>query len=99
MQGVDFNDDRDGIWLEGTAITALTAQRLGQTDDAARLIATLRTQTSPGGLIYACTTPTLTTGLSTGLDTNAPDFLYYRRPHVAPTAWAVLAQRGANPFP
>ncbi len=98
MQGVDFNDDRDGIWLEGTAIAALAARRLGQPETAARFMATLRAQTSPGGLVYACTTPTLTTGLSTGLDTHAADFLYYRRPHVAATAWAVLAQLGANPF-
>ena len=98
MQGVDFNDDRDGIWLEGTAITALTARRLGQDGVAARLMATLRTQTSAGGLIYATSTPQLTTGLSIGLDKDAPDFLYYRRPHLAPTAWAVLAQLGADPF-
>ena len=99
MDGVDFNDDRDGIWLEGTAITALVARRLDQDSVAARLMATLRAQTSPGGLIYATTTPQLTTGLSIGLDAHAPDFLYYRRPHLAPTAWAVLAQRGADPFP
>ncbi len=99
MQGVDFNTDRDGIWLEGTAITALAARHLGQADIAARLLATLRANTAPGGLIYASTTPTLTTGLSIGLDAAAPDFLYYRRPHLAPTAWAVLAALGRNPFP
>ena len=93
MDGVDFNTDRDGIWLEGTAIAALAAPRM-----RARFLATLRANTAPGGLIYACTTPTLTTGLSTGLDTRAPDFLYYRRPHLAPTAWAVLAETGTNPF-
>ncbi len=97
VEGVDFDTDRDGIWLEGTAITALAARRAGR--DPARLMATLRANTAPGGLIYAATTPTLTTGLSTGLDTRAPDFLYYRRPHLAPTAWAALAQLGANPFP
>lgn len=99
VDGVDFNDDRDGIWLEGTAIAALTARRLGQEAVAGRLLATLRAQTAAGGFIYASTTPTLTTGLSTGLDTHAPDFLYYRRPHLAPTAWAVLAELGINPFP
>ena len=99
MDGVDFNDDRDGIWLEGTAITALTARRMGHDAVAARLMATLRAQTAPTGFIYATSVPTLTTGLSIGLDTHAPDFLYYRRPHLAPTAWAALAQRGADPFP
>lgn len=96
MQGVDFNTDRDGIWLEGTAITALTARLRGR---PARLMQTLHAQTSPGGLIYACSTPILTTGLSTGLNASAPDFLYYRRPHIAPTAWAALADLSANPFP
>jgi hypothetical protein len=98
-QGVDFNTDRDGIWLEGTAITALTCGLLGEPDTAATMMATLAAQTAPSGLIYACTTPTLTTGLSTGLDPSAPDFLYFRRPHIAPTAWAILASRSNNPFP
>jgi len=99
IEGVDFNTDRDGIWLEGTAITALACTRLGKPQIAARLLQTLHNQTSPGGLIYAASTPTLTTGLSIGLDAQAADFLYYRRPHIAPTAWAILAERGATPFP
>ena len=96
-QGVDFNTDRDGIWLEGTAITALACKRLGVS--ASRLMATLSAQTSPGGLIYASSIAQLTTGLSTGLDEHAADFLYYRRPHIAPTAWALLAANGTSPFP
>ena len=99
VDGVDFNTDRDGIWLEGTAIAALAARLLGRPDQASRLRRTLRANTASSGLVYATTTPTLTTGLSTGLDTHAPDFLYYRRPHLAPTAWALLAELGANPFP
>jgi hypothetical protein len=95
--GVDFNDDRDGIWLEGTAITALTLKQLGR--PAARFMATLRAHTAAGGLIYASSTPSLTTGLATGLDTTAPDFRYFRRPHIAPTGWAVLAESGKTPFP
>jgi hypothetical protein len=95
--GVDFNTDRDGIWLEGTAITALACKRLGQS--APRLMASLHKNTAPGGLIYATNVSRLTTGLSTGLDENAADFYYYRRPHISPTAWAVLAESGTTPFP
>jgi hypothetical protein len=98
LDGVDFNTDRDGIWLEGTAITALALRRAGDDALAARFGATLAANTAPSGLIYACTTPTLTTGLSTGLDPSSADFLYYRRPHIAPTAWAVLAALGVDPF-
>jgi hypothetical protein len=93
-QGVDFDTDRDGIWLEGTAYVALAARLAGQAALAARMTATLRAQTSPGGLIWATTVPSLTTGLSTGL-TGQPDFVYYRRPHIAPTAWAAF---GGSPF-
>jgi hypothetical protein len=92
--GVDFNTDRDGIWLEGTAYVALLAQRFNETALAARMVQTLRANTAPGGLIYATTTPSLTTGLSTGTD----PFLYYRRPSLAATAWAVLASRNTSPF-
>jgi hypothetical protein len=99
IEGVDFNTDRDGIWLEGTAYVALAARRLGQKDLSARMMATLRANTSAGGLVYATTTPSLTTGLTTGLDTRDPNFLYFRRPHIGATAWAVLAQLGATPFP
>jgi hypothetical protein len=99
IDGVDFNTDRDGIWLEGTAYAALVCRRQGKPELAAKLMATLRGNTSPGGLIYATTTQSLTTGLATGLDLTKPDFLYYRRPHIGATAWAILAAQGATPFP
>jgi hypothetical protein len=98
IEGVDFDTDMDGIWLEGTAYVALAAQRLEQPDIAARMMATLRANTARSGLIYASTTPTLTTGLATGVDGDTPDFLYFRRPHIGATAWAVLAQLDASPF-
>jgi hypothetical protein len=98
IDGVDFDTDRDGIWLEGTAITVLALRRAGDAAVAARFAATLAANTAPDGMIYACTTERLTTGLSTGLDPGAPDFLYFRRPHIAPTAWAVLAALGRDPF-
>jgi hypothetical protein len=91
--GIDFNDDRDGIWLEGTAYVALLAGPAV----ARRMMQTLAAQTSPEGLVWATTVPRLTTGFSTGLTTSA-DFFYYRRPHVGATAWAALAAMRANPF-
>jgi len=97
VDGVDFNTDRDGLWLEGTAITALACKRYGR--PSSRLMATLRANTAAGGLIYATSSPTLTTGLSTGVNPDKPDFLYYRRPHIAPTSWAVFAASGTTPFP
>lgn len=94
--GIDFDDDRDGIWLEGSAYLALAASQANRPALATQLLATLHAQTAPTGLVYACTPPTLTTGLSTGIG-NAP-FLYFRRPHIAATAWAALAAVGTSPF-
>jgi hypothetical protein len=99
IEGVDFDTDRDGIWLEGTAIAALACRRAGRAEMAARLGATLRAETAPGGLIWACTTPRLTTGLAIGPGSAGADFLYLRRPHIAPTGWAALAAAAADPFP
>ncbi len=95
--GIDFDNDRDGIWLEGTAYAALLAGRRGDEVLARRMMGTLRAQTAPGGLVWASTVPTLTTGFSTGL-TETADFFYFRRPHVGATAWAALAQMNADPF-
>jgi hypothetical protein len=99
LQGVDFNTDKDGIWLEGTAYVALAANRLNHPEIAAHMMATLRANTAAGDLVYATTTPTLTTGLATGVNGDDPDFFYLRRPHIGATAWAVLAQLNASPFP
>lgn len=97
LHGLDFNDDRDGVWLEGTAYGALAAKRRGMVAEAAAFMATLEAQTAPSGLIYAASVPRLTTGLSTGL-MEVADFFYYRRPALAPTAWAALAASGTSPF-
>ncbi len=96
-EGVDFNDDRDGIWLEGTAYVALAARLAGEALLAGRMMQTLRAQTSGTGLVFACSVPRLSTGLSMGLG-QAADFFYYRRPHVGATAWSALANMASNPF-
>jgi hypothetical protein len=53
---------------------------------------------TPSGLLNATRVDRLTTGLSIGPDSPQPDFFYFRRPHLAPTAWACFAALGWNPF-
>jgi hypothetical protein len=98
--GFDFNGDRDGVWVEGTAQAALAYRMTGNAAASARLLAGLRTDRTEQGLLNATRTPRVTTGLSidpTGSSTT-PDFFYYKRPHLGATAWAVLAETGWNPF-
>ncbi len=96
--GFDFNDDRDGVWLEGTAQAALSFHAVGRTGEAERALAEVAREISPGGYVWATRQPSITTGLAIGPDSTFDDFRYYRRPHLAATAWAALAALQWNPF-
>lgn len=97
-EGFDFNDDRDGIWLEGTAQAALAFRRAGDTGRAEALLSTIAAQISSDGLVYATVGQELTTGLMIGPTSTSADFKYFRLPHVGATAWAILAAKDWNPF-
>ncbi len=92
--GLDFNSDRDGLWMEGTAQAALVLQRLGNPQKAEAFLQTLRQEQRSDGWIWASSVPWLTTGFYNG---DQP-FLYPRRGHIAANAWASLAQNNKNPF-
>lgn len=96
--GFDFNDDRDGLWLEGTAQAALVYRTLGRAGDANRALSEVAKHVSPGGYIWATREAQITTGLAIGPDSTTDDFRYYRLPHLGATAWAALAATGWNPF-
>ncbi|MBX9930164.1 MAG: hypothetical protein K2Y56_01275 [Methylobacterium sp.] len=96
--GFDFNEDRDGLWIEGTAQAALTLRASGQQDDAKRLLDGLMGQISPSGFLFASSVERLTTGIAIGPASVGADFFYFRRPHLGATAWGVLAATGRNPF-
>lgn len=96
--GFDFNDDKDGIWLEGTAQAALVYELTGYGKKAEPLFQTIAAQVSPGGLVYATAQDEITTGLQVGPNSAPGDFKYFRLPHVGAASWAVIAALGLNPF-
>ncbi|HSX60628.1 MAG TPA: hypothetical protein VLF18_10550 [Tahibacter sp.] len=96
--GFDFNEDRDGIWLEGTAQAALAYRVVGEGENARRCLAEIAAQFSAGGYVFATREPRMTTGLALGPASTSADAYYYRRPHLGATAWAALAALGRNPF-
>lgn len=89
--GFDFDADRDGIWLEGTAQAALAYRVRGDDAAADRRLDCVAREFSPGGYVYATREPRITTGL-------AADAYYFRLPHLGATAWAALAALGRNPY-
>lgn len=87
--GYDFNDDRDGVWFEGTGQMAVSLAIGGRAADAARVRRELqRVQPAAGGHLAASRD-----GVTTGFD-----FRYFQRAHIAAAAWNVFAQLAFNPF-
>ncbi|MDE8348273.1 MAG: hypothetical protein POG74_02145 [Acidocella sp.] len=99
--GIGFSAASSGTWLEGTAFAALALRGL---DDhlAGRFLASIEANISPWGYVYATVEPQLSTGLTVGpaLQPGVPEqnFNYFRRPALAPTAWAILAALDVNPL-
>jgi hypothetical protein len=96
--GFDFNDDRDGLWVEGTAQASLSYRVIGRAGESEKLLSEAARHQSPSGYLYATREARLTTGLAISPESTTDDFLYYRRPHLAATAWAVLAAQKWNPL-
>lgn len=96
--GFDFNTDRDGLWVEGTAQAALVYRSLGDHTKADALLTTLNGQFAPGGYLYATREARITTGLALSPSSPGADFYYYHQPHLGATAWAALAALDWNPF-
>lgn len=96
--GFDFNDDRDGVWWEGTAQAALVYRAVGNQAQADRLLKAIGRRFSPGGLLWATDDARITTGLALSPSSTTDDFYYFRLPHLGATAWAALASRAWNPF-
>ncbi len=94
FSGFDFNEDKDGVWFEGTGHMSTAYQQEGQVELAERLRAELRRaqQTSPFGNALGLSAASRD-GLTTGFG-----FKFFRRLHIAATAWHVFAQSHFNPY-
>lgn len=86
--GFDFTDARDGLWTEGTGQAALVYRWLGHEAEADKLLVSIALQASPSGYLYAAREARITAVYS----------YYYHQPHLAATAWAVLAALNRNPY-
>jgi hypothetical protein len=98
--GIGFSAASGSIWPEGTAFAALALARQGS-PRAGEFRATVKGQISPSGFIYAAIADRLATGLTVGPPPpgQTPEaFLYFRRPALAPTAWAALTGLNINPL-
>jgi hypothetical protein len=103
FSGLDFNNDRDGVWFEGTAHAALALKICGPlagvTADSLlteiRRAQTIATNNNGKGIVAACHD-----GLTTGFDLpgSSDPWYYFNRLHVGATAWYLFAESGQNPY-
>ena len=93
--GEDFNDDRDGVWFEGTGQAAVAYASVGNSFQIKQLRATLwAAQQIPPPYGDGMGTPAAShDGVTSGFSFNL-----FRRPHLGATAWNIFAQTGFNPF-
>ena len=84
-----------GWWAEGTAYTALMYRLRGEDAAAASALRALESIQLESGLFPAATVDDLSTGFD--LFDGSP-WLYGTAPHIAPTAWYVMAVNGFNPY-
>ncbi|MCK4734028.1 MAG: right-handed parallel beta-helix repeat-containing protein [Methanophagales archaeon] len=94
FKGFDFNNDKDGVWFEGTAHMCIAYQIMNETNKSDDYISEIRkAQTSASnnngkGIVAACHD-----GVTTGFD-----WVYNNRLHIGATSWYIFAERGYNPY-
>lgn len=97
VRGVDFNNDRDGVWYEGTAQMSLALRAMGDLVRADDYIKALR---GPGASPQAAGAVRAASknGLTTGFTQAYGPWLYFDRAHVGATCWHIFAERRWNPY-
>ena len=94
FKGFDFNNDKDGIWFEGTAHMVIAYQIIGEETKANTYLRKLRkaqkeAQNANGRGLVAASHDGVTTGF---------DWVYNARLHTGTTAWFIFAELGYNPY-
>ncbi len=96
--GISFSGKRDALWIEGSAQWAVALGAMGRKSKADEVLLNLTSDHSDIGYWRAIRGPTMSTGLSTGIDESRPDFIYLPYPHLAATAWVGIAAFNYNPL-
>ena len=94
FKGFDFNNDRDGIWFEGTGHMAVAYQIIENKTGADLFLSELgkaqvNAENADGKGLVAASHDEVSTGFS---------WTYSARLHIGATAWLVFAELGYNPY-
>lgn len=99
LHGFDFNEDKDGVWWEGTGQMCLAFRCLGQKERADEVLEWMRrhgTSVSVPGAILAASKDSLTTGF---IRESGDPWVYWHRAQTGgATCWYLFAELGWNPY-
>ena len=84
-----------GFWCEGSAFTALMYKERGEYSEYSDTMNALCAVQLENGLFPAATVDNLSTGI---ILSNGDPWEYNQDPHIAPTAWFVMAVNGFDPY-
>lgn len=84
-----------GFWCEGSAFTALMYKERGEYSEYSDTMDALCAVQLENGLFPAATVDNLSTGI---ILSNGDPWEYNQDPHIAPTAWFVMAVNGFDPY-
>lgn len=84
-----------GFWCEGSAFTALMYRLQGESGEFTETMDALCAVQLNNGLFPAATVDNLSTGIY--LSDGSP-WEYSKNPHIAPTAWFIMAADNFNPY-
>jgi hypothetical protein len=99
----DFNDDRDGIWWEGSLQKIIVEKVAGNTTKYREQLTVANAAAEADGSITAADRDGVSTGIwleGVGADGTpiGNEWKYNKRIHTGATAWLALAQLGVNPL-
>ena len=84
-----------GYWCEGTAFTALMYKLRNEKNTCKEAMYALCDVQLGSGLFPAATVDNLSTGI---ILSDGTPWEYGTAPHIAPTAWFIMAENGFNPY-
>jgi hypothetical protein len=103
--GMDFNEDCDGIWYEGTGEYAVVADLLGKPNEYTRTLTCMNNAAGNDGSITAADRDGVTTGFDVTIASNETEtglksipWLYNKRGALGSTCWLAFAQLQINPY-
>ncbi len=98
IEGYCFDEDKDVVWMEGTAQMALAFRTGGHMGESEEILNTLKKSFVPSTLLKDVQAIPYTVNYGTNFESSLLWDHSDKTPAVSPNAWFLFAEAGFNPF-